>query len=64
MDAPQEPSYMRKGAYLLPDVRDAVNRRRDHAPDPARLAAETGYPEHEVLAVLEALVLEDLGVCA
>ncbi len=64
MSTPQATFYSTDAADALPDVRDAVNRRRDQDPDPARLAAETGHPECEVLAVLEALRLEDLGVCS
>lgn len=58
MFAPHKILYMGGCADVLLDVRDAVNRRRDPDPDPARLAEETGHPESEVLAALEALEVD------
>jgi hypothetical protein len=57
MDAPLEPFYRRDESETMADVRDAMSRRGDFDPSPERHANDTGY--FEVLAVLEALVVED-----
>lgn len=43
---------------VLPDVRDAANRRRDPDPDPERYAEELGVGEFEAAAAIEALTVE------
>lgn len=59
MIAPQTEVYTRDQEFwLLPDVRDAINRRRDPDPDPERYAQELGYAEFQVRAALEALEIE------
>lgn len=63
MDTPQPQYYPRGEDFALPDVRDALNRRRDSDPDLARLSQETVHSEYEVLAVVEAPLVEDRGVC-
>ncbi len=57
MDAPQQPFYRKTEPDPMADVREAMSRRGDFSPSPERYADEAG--SFEVLAVLEALTLED-----
>jgi len=57
MDAPQTPFYREDEPDPMADVRDAMSRRGDFDPSPEDYASETRLLE--VLAVLEALAIED-----
>ncbi|MDP9410789.1 MAG: hypothetical protein M3R38_10910 [Actinomycetota bacterium] len=57
MDAPQGPFYRKDEPDPMAGVRDAMSRRGDFDPSPARYADEVNH--FEVLAVLEALTIED-----
>jgi hypothetical protein len=56
MDAPIEPFYCKDEPETMAELRDAMSRRGDFDPSSERYANETDY--FEVLAVLEALVVE------
>jgi hypothetical protein len=57
MDAPQTPFYREDEPDPMADVRDAMSRRGDFDPSPEDYASEASLLE--VLAVLEALAIED-----
>jgi hypothetical protein len=57
MDAPHESFYVKDDASPMADVRDAMSRRGDFDPSPEDYASEASLLE--VLAVLEALAIED-----
>jgi hypothetical protein len=57
MDAPQTPFYREDEPDPMADVRDAMSRRGDFDPSPEDYASEARLLE--VLAVLEALAIED-----
>ncbi len=57
MDVPQTPFYREDKPDPMADVRDAMSRRGDFDPSPEDYASEARLLE--VLAVLEALAIED-----
>ena len=57
MNAPHESFYIKDDASPMADVRDAMSRRGDFDPSPEDYATEASLLE--VLAVLEALAIED-----
>jgi hypothetical protein len=59
MDAPQERFYPNDEREAMAGVRETLNRRRNHEPNPRCLAADLGYREVEVLAVFKALRVDE-----
>lgn len=57
MDAPRERFYTKDPPDLMADVRSAASRRGDVEPYPEHYTGDTDV--FEVLAVLEALTIED-----
>jgi len=57
MNAPHESFYIKDDGSPMADVRDAMSRRGDFDPSPEDYASEASVLE--VLAVLEALAIED-----
>ncbi len=57
MDTPQASFYRKDEPDPMADVREAMSRRSDFGPSPERYANEANY--FEVMAVLEALAIED-----